>query len=359
VAALVGAVFGAGVGVGTYAALENGTDTSTSSGFSVSGQQSPVNAPPKGVTGVAARLKPSVVTIDAVGAQQGGAGSGIILRPDGYILTNDHVVSLDGSQSPSSVHLTVVFDDGSQAPARVVGADQTDDLAVIKVNRSSLQPVTFAKSGQLRVGQPVVAIGAPLGLSDTVTSGIVSALDRPVQAGPNGQAIFDAVQTDAAINPGNSGGPLVDLNGRVVGINSAIASTDQSPFGSGQSGNIGIGFAIPSDEAIRVADQLISSGKATHAELGIFISAAPGQSSLTPTSGAGAKVARVKSSGPAATAGIRAGDVITGVGGQRVDDPVSLIAAVRSHTPGEIVRVKFTRAGKPMTVSVTLASQTS
>ncbi|HVI38717.1 MAG TPA: trypsin-like peptidase domain-containing protein, partial [Gaiellales bacterium] len=122
VAALVGAVCGAGVGVGTYAALENGTDTSTSSGFSVSGQQSPVNAPPKGVTGVAARLKPSVVTIDAVGAQQGGAGSGIILRPDGYILTNDHVVSLDGSQSLSSVHLTVVFDDGSQAPARVVGA---------------------------------------------------------------------------------------------------------------------------------------------------------------------------------------------------------------------------------------------
>ncbi len=305
-------------------------------------------------------MQASVVTIDAAGAQQAGTGSGVILRRDGYILTNDHVVSLDGSQAPSSVRLNVAFHDGTQAPAHVVGADPTDDLAVIKVDRSGLHPATFANSAQLRVGQPVVAIGAPLGLSDTVTAGIVSALERPVQAGPGGQAIFDAVQTDAAINPGNSGGPLVDLNGHVIGINSAIASAQQNPSSSGQAGNIGIGFAIPSDEALRVSNQLISHGRAPHAELGITVSgAAAGQSPLAPTSGTGAKVASVKASGPAAKAGIRAGDVITAVGSQRVADPVSLIAAVRSNAPGDTVPVHVTRAGKTITISVTLAGQTS
>ncbi|HET6877376.1 MAG TPA: trypsin-like peptidase domain-containing protein [Jatrophihabitans sp.] len=358
-AAVAGAVVGAGVGVGTYAAAGGGNGSANANPLSVTDQRAPVRAPARSIAAVAAKLKPSVVTIDTVGAQGAGTGSGVILRSNGYILTNDHVVSLDGSAAPQSVKLTVVFDNGKQASARVVGTDPTDDLAVIKVNRSGLQPVTFANSSNIVVGQQVVAMGAPLGLSDTVTSGIVSALDRPVQAGNNGQAIFDAVQTDAAINPGNSGGPLVDLSGHVVGINSAIASTSSSsPFSSGQPGNIGIGFAIPSDEATRVASQLINTGKVSHAELGIYVSAAPGQNALAPTSGAGAKIARVKPNSPAQRAGLQAGDVITQVGDQRIDDPVSLIAAVRSHAPGQQVTVQLTRNGKQMTVQVTLAAQT-
>jgi len=358
-AAVVGAVVGAGVGVGTFAAVDGGNGATTTSSLSVSNQQAPVSAPAKSIAGVAAKLKPSVVTIDTVGAQEAGTGSGVIVRSNGYILTNDHVVSLAGSASPQSVKLTVVFNDGKKASARVVGTDPSDDLAVIKVNRTGLQPVTFADSNKLVVGQGVVAIGAPLGLSATVTSGIVSALDRPVQAGDNGQAIFDAVQTDAAINPGNSGGPLVDLAGHVVGINSAIASTSSAgSMSAGQPGNIGIGFAIPSDEATRVASQLINTGKVTHAELGIYVSAAPGQNAQAPTSGAGAKIARVKPNSPAVNAGLKAGDVITQVGDQRIDDPVSLIAAVRSHTPGQQVTVQLTRDGKPMTVQVTLGAET-
>lgn len=356
--AVVGAVVGAGTGVGAYAALDHQTSAAKSApGVSVSSQSGPVTAPSGSVAAVAAQIQPSVVTIDVTGAAAAGTGSGVVLRNDGYILTNDHVVSLDGSQPADSAKITVVFSNGDQTSASVVGEDPTDDLAVIQVKGTGLQAATFADSSKVVVGQPVVAVGAPLGLSDTVTSGIVSAVDRPVQAGNNGDAVFDAIQTDAAINPGNSGGPLVDLSGHVVGIDSAIASTSNGASGSAQPGSIGIGFAIPANEAIRVATELISSGTATHAAIGISVEAATGQSPLSPTSGSGAIVAAVVPGGPAASAGIQPGDVITAVGGQRVDDPVSLIAAVRSYAPGRTVSLHITRGGRSLTVTVTLTAQ--
>src|SRR6185437_3179517 len=199
--------------------------------------------------------------------------------------TNDHVVDI----GTGGGQIQVVLSDGRSATAKIVGRDTSDDLAVVKVSGlNNLVAATFAKSSSLTVGQTVVAVGAPLGLSDTVTSGIVSSLARPVRAGDNDQAVFNAVQTDAAINPGNSGGPLVDLNGSVVGINAAIASNDsggglQIPGQPTQSGNIGIGFAIPSDEASRIASELIATGKATHAILGVEVT--DGTATTTGTAG--------------------------------------------------------------------------
>jgi putative serine protease PepD len=356
-AAVIGAVVGAGAGVGAFAVLDHHAGSGNTGGVQVSSQAGPVTAPSGSVAAVATQIQPSVVTIDVTGATATGTGSGVLIRNDGYILTNDHVVSLDGTQPAGAAQITVVLSDGNQRSATVVGEDPTDDLAVIKIASAGLQPATFADSSKVVVGQPVVAIGAPLGLSDTVTSGIVSGVDRPVQAGNNGQAIFDAIQTDAAINPGNSGGPLVDLSGHVVGIDSAIASTGGNSDGSSQPGNIGIGFAIPANEATRVANELITRGRATHAAIGVTVAAPADQSSFAPTSGSGATVADVAPGGPADKAGIRPGDVITAVGAQRVDDPVGLIAAVRSHGPGEAIPLKIVRDGKSMTITVTLSAQ--
>ena len=340
-AALIGAVVGAGAGVGTYAAVDHGEGSS---------------AQPGSVASVAAQLEPSVVTIDVLGSQEAGTGSGIVLRSDGYILTNDHVVTLDGSQSAATAQITVVESDGNRLTGTVVGQDPVDDLAVVKVAASGLTPATFGDSSTLAVGQPVVAIGAPLGLSETVTSGIVSALNRPAQAGNNGEAIFDAVQTDAPINPGNSGGPLITLSGQVVGVNSAIASTG-STSASGQPGSIGIGFAIPSNEVQRIADQLISTGQATHATLGVTVEESTGENLNSPTGGTGATVAAVTPGGPAAQAGIQPADVITSVGPQPVSGRVALVAAVRSYAPGTPVTLQLIRGGTHMSVTSTLAPQ--
>ena len=202
----------------------------------------------------AAKIEPSLVTIAVQAAGSGGIGSGVVLDKDGHILTNNHVVAA----ATQGGTITVTFHNGSTATAKIVGTAESSDLAVIKVEGvNDLNPATFAKSSELTVGQTVVAAGAPLGLSESVTSGIVSNTARPVRSGNNGDAVYLAVQTDAAINPGNSGGPLVDLNGAVVGINSSIASTSSGADG-GQPGNIGIGFAIPSEVASRVASDLIS-----------------------------------------------------------------------------------------------------
>jgi len=207
------------------------------------------------------------------------------------------------------------------------------------------------------VGQTVVAVGAPLGLSNTVTSGIVSNTARPVRSGDNSQAVFDAVQTDAAINPGNSGGPLVDLNGNVVGINAAIATANSGgleiPGQSTQSGSIGIGFAIPADEASRIANELITSGKATHAVIGVTVKGSSSQSRPTTT---GATINSVIAGGAAADAGLKAGDVVTAVNTQRIDDADGLIAAVRSHAPGETVSITYRRGGSTHTVQVKLGT---
>jgi len=229
---------------------------------------------------------------------------------------------------------------------------------VIKVDGlDNLPAATFAKSGSLSVGQAVVAVGAPLGLSDTVTSGIVSNTARPVRAGNQDQAVFEAVQTDAAINPGNSGGPLVDLNGSVVGINAAIASDNSGglQIPGQQAGNIGIGFAIPSDEASRISSELIATGKATHAVLGVEVG---GNQSATQTQ-AGVPLRSVTAGGAAAKAGLKVGDVITTIDGQRVTTSDSLIAAVRNHAPGQQVKISYTRSGKTDQVEVTLGSSDS
>ena len=223
-------------------------------------------------------------------------------------------------------------------------------IRVTGVGAGELTPATFAKSSSVVVGQAVVAVGAPLGLSETVTSGIVSATARPVRSGTSGDAVYQAVQTDAAINPGNSGGPLVDLNGQVIGINASGATLSS---GSEQSGNIGLGFAIPSDVAVRVANDLIDDGTAADATLGVNLQA--GDSS-TDTTSEGVTLAGVTSSGPAQQAGLRAGDVVTAVDGVNTTTADGLIAAIRFHAPGTTVTVRYLRDDQPATVQVTLGS---
>ena len=287
----------------------------------------------------ASAIAPSVVTIAVRGPQGAGTGSGVVVRDDGYIVTNNHVVA-DAAGGSAQVLLA----DGTQLPATVVGTDSTSDLAVVKVAATdALRAATFADSDSLRVGQAVLAVGAPLGLSNTVTEGIVSTLHRPVRTGDSADSssVIDAVQTDAAVNPGNSGGALVDLSGHVVGIPSAIATT------SGSSGSIGVGFAIPSNTAAEVADEIIADGSATHAQMGVSVSSAG-------DAGEGAVLSAVAAGGPAADAGLRAGDVVVKVGDRAVPDADSLIVAVRSGDPGQKVEVTYTRGGQEHTVEVVL-----
>ena len=246
----------------------------------------------------------------------------------------------------------MTFDDGTTEKATVVGTSETNDLAVIKVAASDkLVPATFAKSESLQVGQAVVAVGAPLGLSDTVTSGIVSNTARPVRSGTTNDAVYLAVQTDAAINPGNSGGPLVNLNGDIVGINSSIAGTGSGESG-GQSGNIGIGFAIPADVAVRVAGQLIEKGSYANAALGVTLGGQDSQSVSTD----GVALQSVTADGAAAKAGLEAGDQITKVNDFATTTADGLIAATRFYAPGTSVEVSYTRDGQAETVKVTLGT---
>ncbi|MEP6562047.1 MAG: trypsin-like peptidase domain-containing protein [Nakamurella sp.] len=309
-------------------------------------------APAGSVQDVAAKVLPSTVSVLSSSQQSSGEGSGVILTADGLILTNNHVVA-------GATTLEVRFNDGTTASAKVVGSTATDDLAVIKADGvSGLTPATLGSSADLQVGQPVVAIGSPLGLSATVTSGIVSALNRPVrtaseeQSATKADTVINAVQTDAAINPGNSGGALVDMSGNVIGINSAIASLSQSSDGS-QAGSIGVGFAIPVDQAKRIAQEIIDTGKATHAVLGASVGDAASDSSQIPT---GAKIAQITPGSGAEAAGLKADDVITGIGDQPVESADSLIAAVRSSTPNSSIKVTYVRDGQSETVNVTLGS---
>jgi putative serine protease PepD len=355
-AAAVAAVVGGGIGAGTVAVFDNNNDTVTA-GLSHSTQVAPAVKVDGTISAAAAKIGPSVVTINVATSQEQDTGSGVIIRSDGYILTNNHVIA-----NGSSGTLTVTLKDGRTSAATVVGTDPSDDLAVIKIGITGLTAASFASSASLVVGQTVVAIGAPLGLSDTVTAGIVSNIARPVQTGDTNStaAVFNAVQTDAAINPGNSGGPLVNLAGDVVGINAAIA-TDQSQGGlqvpgqQSQSGNIGIGFAIPSDEASRIAAELIATGKATHALMGVSVGNATSKAGA-PT---GATVKTVTASSPAAKAGLKVGDVVTKLDEQRIDNADALVAAVRSHAPKDTVSVTYQRGGSSHTVRVTLGSATN
>ena len=347
------AVFGGLVGGGTVAVLDHGNDTVAASGITIQGSSAPAATnQTASVESAAATAMKSVVTLSVRGSQEAGTGSGIVLRADGYILTNEHVTAVaDGGGS-----ITVAFSDGRTATATLVGADKATDLAVVKVNLTGLTAATFADSDALKVGQTVVAVGSPLGLNGTVTEGIVSALHRPTSGASDNSAVIDAIQTDAAINPGNSGGALVDLAGRVVGINQSIATAGSNSGGFGQqgeSGNIGIGFAIPSDTAARISQQLISTGKATHALLGVQTQTATSDDQVTAI---GATIASVTPGEAAAAAGIKAGDVVTKVDDRVIGQSEDLAATVRSYAPGTKVTLTVKRGNDTRTVSVTLGS---
>lgn len=357
--------FGGGY-LGTTVRSANGGTTAVSSSLNTTPASINIPAGNQSVQTVADAVLPSVVSIMATFPNGSGEGSGVILSSDGQILTNAHVVN-------KATNITVRFNDGSTAAAELVGIDASDDIAVIKAKDvSNLTPAKLGDSANLKVGQDVVAIGSPLGLSATVTSGIVSALNRPVQTSspqsqdqqqqqwpglqqqqqqPTQDTIINAVQTDAAINPGNSGGALVDMNGNVIGINSAIASLSDS--GSGESGNIGVGFAIPINQAKRIAQELIDGGKATRAVFGASVGDATDGTTSIPT---GAKLGQITAGGGAEAAGLQAGDVITKIGDVPVESAAALIAQVRSQAPGSTVAVTYERDDKSASVNVTLGS---
>jgi len=315
-------------------------------------ERAPLTAGNRSVVAVADQLLPSTVQVLAeFEGQAGGAtGSGFVLDRQGHIVTNNHVVQeADENDGP----IELVDQEGNRYQAEVVGRSPVYDLAVLYSRAArQLPPAALGSSQRLAVGEPVVAFGSPLGLSSTVTSGIVSALNRPVTTGDssNDTSYINAVQTDAAINPGNSGGPLVDLQGRVVGVNSAIATTGGGL--GGRSGNIGVGFAIPIEQVRVTADQILRTGEARYPVIGAQVQTGG------PADVAGARIDEVMSGTPAERSGLREGDVITEVNGARVSDGIALIVAIRSYQPGETIDFTLTRAGEEQTVEVTLDSET-
>ncbi|HET7761302.1 MAG TPA: trypsin-like peptidase domain-containing protein, partial [Phycicoccus sp.] len=299
---------------------------------------------------IAATATPSVVTLRVTGADGVATGSGWVYDGRGHIVTNNHVVAGAG---PSGT-ITVVLANGKQVDGTVVGRDASYDLAVVKVDRTDLKPLRLGRSADVVVGDQVVAVGAPLGLDSTVTTGIVSALDRPVTPGEaNDQSYINAIQTDAAINPGNSGGPLLDMNGDVIGVNSAIAQVPSSGLG-GQSGNIGVGFAIPSDQVKTTVEQLIASGKAEHPVIGVYLdNQYDGEGVKVADSGPGGQPA-VNPGGPADRAGIRAGDVIVAFEGTPVSEQGELVVKIRARKVGETVTLTIRRGGTDRDVTMVL-----
>jgi putative serine protease PepD len=342
-AVVAGALIGAGGGAGIYAAFSSGNKTivrqvpvadsqpaSSTSGLSVN---SIYKLAYRGVVEVKVKSQSS----DPFGGtrQQSAEGSGFVYDTNGHVITNQHVV--DGATS-----VQVTFWNGKTYNARVVGTDPSTDLAVLDVDApsSDLYPLTLGDSGKVQVGDNVVAIGAPFGLAETVTAGIVSALHRQMTS-PNNFTIDDSIQTDAAINHGNSGGPLLDAQGHVIGVNAQIESDS--------GGNDGVGFAIPSNTVKSIASQLISNGAAQHAYLGVELG----------DSGTSARVVSVRANSPAAKAGLRAGDVITAIGGSHISSSDELRAAINARKPGDRVSITYTRDGTKHTVSLTLASRPS
>lgn len=391
VSALVAALVGGGAGAAIGWASGHGSSTTVSS---TSGSNVVINDPEHvtDVTAGAAKASPSVVTISASSSSESGTGSGVILDAQGRIVTNNHVVTLDGATS--SATLKVTLSDGSVYDATTVGLDSTTDLAVIQLKNppSNLTAIEFADSSKLNVGDTAIAIGAPQGLENTVTSGVVSALNRAISldssaaqdgdsstdegngydfwndfgsGGSNGYGYggqsgsqstqsdssiyLSVVQTDAAINPGNSGGPLVNTDGQLIGVNVAIATATSSTGQSTSNGSIGLGFAIPAKVVQRVTGELISDGKAQHGQLGATVSSATGDDGVT-----GALVKDVTSGGPAAQAGLKSGDIITKVDGVRITSASHLIGTVRQSGPGTAVTVEYVRDGKTQSVQVTL-----
>ncbi|MFE5396526.1 trypsin-like peptidase domain-containing protein [Streptomyces sp. NPDC056568] len=357
-AALLIALVSGGIGGGVGAYLERNGGVGTVE-LPQAGKEAAERAPDS-VAGIAARALPSVVTLHVSGGDAAGTGTGFVLDDRGHILTNNHVVQPAGPGGG----ITVTFNSGDTAEATVVGRDSGYDLAVVKVKGvRGLTPMPLGNSDNVTVGDPVVAIGAPFDLAGTVTSGIISAKERPITAGGeegdgSDVSYVDALQTDAPINPGNSGGPLLDARGRVVGINSAIRSAGSGGAESdgGQAGSIGLGFAIPINQGKRVAEELINTGKATHPVIGITLDMAyTGDGARVGTRGSGGGPA-VTEGGPGAEAGIEAGDVITAVDGQRVHSGEELIVKTRAHRPGDRLELTLERDGEETKVSLVLGS---
>jgi putative serine protease PepD len=342
-ALVVGGVVGAVV-VGATQSPGSSVSPATSAGSSTA------SACP--VTSVADQTVPSVVTIAASGPGGSGTGSGAVIRPGGYILTNNHVISI----AASGGSVEVLFSDGQTVPATITGRDPQTDLAVLKVQTSrQLKVISLGSSSSVKVGQPVVAIGAPLGLSGTVTSGIVSALDRTVQVpGENNRSalLVSAVQTDASINPGNSGGALVNCGGQLVGVPTAGATVPNSGGGS-----IGLGFAIPVDLAKSIADEIIATGRVTHAFFGLQTIPIPAAAAEQAGLPEGLFVQAVTAGGPAAAAGLRPDDVITKINGEPATSNIQLQELTLTNNPGDTVSIGYSRNGQAATATVTLAAQ--
>ena len=340
---LVTALLAGGLGgtLGYVFAIRSGLGAGAASALGAPSQAPPAaaNRAPESLAGVAKKVLPSVVTVHVPNA----IGSGFVVSRDGYVITNDHVV--EGSNDTMSVS----FSDGTTTSAKVVGRDPESDIAVIKVTKPNATPVQLGNSDSIAVGDPVLAFGSPLALVNTVTAGIVSALDRTIKAGEGGTTrYYAAIQTDAAVNQGNSGGPLVDASGKVVGVNSVIRSIGSTDT---EAGNIGLAFAIPINQAQRVAADIIDTGKARRTVIGADVT-----DGGTSTSAGGARLRSVEPGGPAAAAGLRAGDVITKLNGHVLEDGTDLIALVRKYPPGSVVSVNYRRGSRAATASVTLTA---
>jgi putative serine protease PepD len=345
---LITALLAGGLGgaLGYYFAVLNGGTPGggTRLGATAASPPAAVNRAPDSLAGVAKRVLPSVVTVRVTGA----IGSGFVVSADGYVMTNDHVV--EGADA----NMSVAFNDGSTARASLVGRDPESDIAVIKVAKSGVAPVAIGDSDAIAVGDPVLAFGSPLALANTVTSGIVSALDRTIEAGDPGGTTryYAAIQTDAAVNQGNSGGPLVNAAGQVIGMNSVIRSVGGTET---EAGNIGLAFAIPINQAKRVATDIIDHGKARRTVIGAEV-VTGGAATTTST---GARLRSVEPSGPAAAGGLKAGDVVTKLDGHVLDDGTDLIALVRKDAPGTVVAVEYRRGSKTQNASITLAADSN